>query len=155
MSNFALQPLHVLSKCLSERTAWVVVLVTVGWLSGRVPGLSHDFSRVTLTSEAHAQNQLQIARYAQTVLQIEPLRIKTRERIQIMMGRTVPGDLCHRERLRSDVRKVCDDYHNRSAKIIRSNNLTLWEFNQITWKSQHQPWLKNKIQQELLRQRRR
>lgn len=156
MTIFVRSTLSFVRYCRATRVAGVIVLATVGWLSGQVPGLSPDFSRLTVTSTASAQNKLQIIRYAQAVLQIEPLRIQTQERIQAMMGRRVPGDLCRQRGilLPSNVRKACEHYHNRSAEIIRNNRLSLWEFNHITWESQSKPWLKNQIQQELLRQQR-
>ena len=154
MANFATLPtLRFTSKCGATRIVWVAILITFGVLSGQVPGLSNNFSKLTLTSVAVAHNRLQITRYVRAVLEIEPLRIQTYERIQAIMGHKVPGNLCHRKSgLPNNVKQECDRYHNESAEIIRNNQLSLWEFNQITWDCQHKPWLKNLIQQEIRRQ---
>jgi hypothetical protein len=85
---------------------------------------------------------------------MEPLRLQSYQRVQQIMGGNVPKDVCKQSNLVGSVTNICDRFFNESAEIIRSNGLSLTDFNAITQEVRKNPALKNQLNEELLRRKR-
>jgi Domain of unknown function (DUF4168) len=130
-----------------------VVLVCCAWLTGAVPSWSGDAgSQISWSSVAFAQPANKIRGYAGAVLEIEPLRRRAYNDVRRMMNGNLPNDVCRQGQLPGNVRSICTDFFDESANIIRKNNLSINEFNDLTQRSQSDSSLMNQIQQELIRQ---
>jgi hypothetical protein len=132
----------------------ICFLVCCGWLTGVVPSWSGHLkdTQVTWSSVAFAQSTSKIRSYAGAVLEIEPLRRRAYRDVRRMMNGNLPSDVCRQGQLPSNVRSICTDFFDESANIIRKNNLSIGEFNDLTQRSQSDSSLMNQIQQELIRQ---
>jgi hypothetical protein len=131
-----------------------LLFAACGWLTGIVPEWSGQTAQLNWTTAALAQSANQIRSYAGAVLEIEPLRRDAYRKVRRMMNGNVPNDVCRQGRLPGDVNNICSDFFDRSADIIRRNNLSIREFNDMTQRSQSDSKLMNQIQQELIRQQR-
>lgn len=154
MSNIAQQMFRGSLNYLVRRVGWVGVISTMGILSGWLPGLSNDVLTLTGSPAAYAQSSFsndQVNNYAQAVLAMEPLRQRSYQQVQRLMGGKTPDDVCRQEGLPNPVRIICDRFFQESAEIIKGNRLSLNEFNQITQRAQNDSALKNRIQQALIR----
>jgi len=114
-----------------------------------------DFFRVRAIAQAQEFTQQQLERYAQALLQIEPLRQKTFQEIQrVLESQEVPNIACNRpnsyENLPSSARSAIVDYCNQSKEIVEEQGLTVSEFNNITAKVQSNPELKEQVQEAML-----
>lgn len=128
----------------------ILLLSIMGSLSGLVPGLTRDFSRLDLTSIAHAQELLpKVSNYADAVLQMEPLRIDALSQVRSYMGEQTPKNVCRQNELPTSVKSTCTDFFNQSADVIQRNGLSNWEFNQITEKVRTDDIYKQRFDQEL------
>ena len=133
----------------------VGLLSSMGLLSGWAPGLSQDFTTVVFDTATYAQstvNNTQIIRYAQSVLEIEPVRKEEFAKVRQVMKGNVPANVCRQDGLPEAVATACKSFFSRSADIIRKNKLSIGEFNQITQQVQSDSGLKVRIQKELIRQ---
>ncbi len=131
----------------------ILLFACCAWLTGTVPAWSGSRgSQITWSSAAVAQPVSKIRSYAGAVLEIEPLRRKAYKDVRRMMNGNLPNDVCRQEQLPSNVKSVCSSFFDESANIIRRNNLSIGEFNELTQKSQSDSGLMNLIQQELVRQ---
>lgn len=134
------------------RLAQILLLATIGSLSGIVPGLTRDLSRWDTTTVAHAQDLLpKLGNYADAVLQMEPLRINALNKVRSYMGNQTPKNICRQDTLPSSVKTTCTDFYNRSADVIRQNGLSNWEFNQITEKVRTSPRYRQRLDEELMK----
>lgn len=141
----------------SAAQGWGIFLIACcAWLTGIVPaGSGHGVAQITWSSAAVAQPVSKIRNYAGAVLEIEPLRRKAYKDVRRMMNGNLPNDVCRHEQLPINVKSVCSSFFDESANIIRRNNLSIGEFNELTQKSQSDSGLMNLIQQELIRQQQR
>ena len=132
-----------------------IVLLTCGsCLTSAIPGWSGKVLYLSGTPAVLAQSAEQIKGYAGAVLDIEPLRQQAFRRVKDKMKGNMPNDVCRHGNLPGEVRSICSNFFDESASRIRQNNLSIGEFNDITQKSQSDPGLMNRIQQELIRQQR-
>ncbi len=133
-----------------RKIACILLLSVVGSLSGFVPGLSRDLSRLDVSSVAHAQDLLpKLSNYAEAVLQMEKIRIDALNKVRAYMGQETPKNVCRKDRLPSSVKSTCTTFYNRSADVIQQNGLSNWEFNQITEKVRSNPTYRLRLNQEL------
>lgn len=132
----------------------LMLFVCGSWLAGVVPGWSGQVLQTTGSATVLAQSAEQIRGYAGAVLDIEPLRQQAYRKVREMMKGNMPNDVCRQNALPGNVRSICSNFFDESASRIRQNNLSIGEFNDITQKSQSDPGLMNRIQQELIRQQR-
>jgi Domain of unknown function (DUF4168) len=132
----------------------IILLACGSCLTSTVPGWSGKVLHLAGASAVLAQSTEQIRGYAGAVLDIEPLRQQAFRRVKEKMKGNLPNDVCRHSNLPGDVRSICSNFFDESATRIRQNNLSISEFNDITQKSQSDPGLMNKIQQELIRQQR-
>lgn len=138
--------------CIAPVKRFGIVLLACGsWLSGVVPGWSGQVLQTSGDSAALAQSADQIRNYAGAVLRIEPLRRDAYRKVKSMMKGNLPNDVCRHSQLPGNVRSICANFFDESADLIRQNNLSIGEFNDITQKSQTDQKLMNQIQQELIR----
>lgn len=157
MSTFTRQT-YMFKPLINTRLGWVLLLTSCSWLSGWLPSLASDFSRLTWSSTAMAQNQANyeklLGKYAEAILQMEPLRLQSYQQVQQIMGGSLPKNICKKSNLAAPVNNICDRFFNESAEIIRSNGLTLTDFNAITEEVRKNQSLKNLLDDELIRRRR-
>ncbi|WP_404785050.1 DUF4168 domain-containing protein [Altericista sp. CCNU0014] len=149
-----------LSRSIASASAargWgILLLACCAWLTGIVPTWSgQGVAQITWSSAVAAQSASKIRSYAEAVLEIEPLRRKAYKDVRRMMNGNLPNDVCRQDRLPSNVKSVCSSFFDESANIIRRNNLSIGEFNELTQRSQSDSGLMNLIQQELVRQQQR
>ncbi|MGB8699870.1 MAG: DUF4168 domain-containing protein [Thermosynechococcaceae cyanobacterium] len=149
---------HFASSCVPShprlsRLHWWSVLLLAGssCLTGVVPGWSNSTAQLSWSTTAFAQTTDQIRSYAEAVLDIEPLRRRAYGQVRKKMNGSVPGDVCRQGQLPGDVKSICSDFLGESADIIRRRNLTINQFNDITQRSQADPELRNRIQEEMKR----
>ncbi|MGB7415262.1 MAG: DUF4168 domain-containing protein [Thermosynechococcaceae cyanobacterium] len=135
-----------------HRLLFVLLLSTVGSLSGFVPGLSRDLSQLEITSVAQAQSLLpKVSNYADAVLQMEKIRINALNKVRSYMGKETPKNVCRQDDLPNSVQSTCTEFYNQSADIIQRNGLSNWEFNQITEKVRSNALYRQRLDQELRR----
>jgi hypothetical protein len=133
----------------------ICLFVCGAWLTGLVPSWSGQIDApLVWASAASAQSMSKVRSYAGAVLEIEPLRRKAFRDVRRMMNGNLPNDVCRQGQLPNNVRSICTDFFDESANIIRKNNLSITEFNDLTQRSQSDTSLMNQIQQELIRQQR-
>ncbi|WP_299412872.1 DUF4168 domain-containing protein [Acaryochloris sp. IP29b_bin.148] len=142
----------------NTRLGWVLFLAFCSWGSGWVPGLTRDFTGFMLSSTAVAQSQPKfekmLGNYAEAILQMEPLRLQSYQQVQQIMGGALPTNVCKQSDLATPVDNICDRFFNESAEIIRSNGLSLTDFNAITEEVRKNKTLKNQLDKELIRRKR-
>jgi|GEM_PF-2732172 len=157
MSTFTRRT-YMFKPLVSNRLGWVLFLVSCSWLSGWVPGLTRDFTGITASSTAVAQPQPNfeklLGNYAEAILQMEPLRLQSYQQVQQIMGGALPKNVCKQSDLLAPVNNICDRFFNESADIIRSNGLSLTDFNAITEEVRKNKTLKNRLNEELIRRKR-
>ena len=137
----------------AARGLGICLFVCGTWLTGLVPSWSGQIDApLVWSSAASAQSISKVRNYAGAVLEIEPLRRKAFRDVRRMMNGNLPNDVCRQGQLPSNVRSICTDFFDESANIIRKNNLSITEFNDLTQRSQSDSGLMNQIQQELIRQ---
>jgi hypothetical protein len=150
-----------------SRSILAAVLSSIGWLGGLTPSISFQSqSLVEFNSAASAQNANplnltpdQLRSYAQSLLQIEPLRQQYYESIkqelqQSEPGQAVPAITCSDRNSLNDlprpIRGTAVEYCEKSIEIVEANNLTIEEFNDITESLTTDQNLMNLITQQLL-----
>lgn len=157
MSTFTRQT-YMFKPLVNTCLGWVLLLASCSWVSGWVPGLTRDFTGLTLSSTAVAQNQPKfeklLGKYAEAILQMEPLRLQSYQQVQQIMGGTLPKNVCKQSNLAAPVGNICDRFFNESAEIIRNNGLSLTDFNAITEEVRRNKTLKNQLDEELIRRKR-
>lgn len=157
MSNF-MRLTYMLKSRASTRLGWVLLLTSCSWFSGWVPGLNKDLTGITLSTTVLAQEQpaleKKLGKYADAILQMEPLRLQSYQEVRQIMGGALPKDVCKQSGLLGPVNNICDHFFNESAEIIRSNGLSLTDFNAITEEVRTNEALKNQLHEELLRRKR-
>ncbi|MCS6782850.1 MAG: DUF4168 domain-containing protein [Gloeomargarita sp. SKYBB_i_bin120] len=95
-----------------------------------------------------------IQRYAQIVLELEPIRQAHLEEARRLLGTiNTSGNLCAERNLPAPVRNVCDRFFEKSQRLVEQRGLTVQEFNAITMQAQQDPNLSKRIQDAMLRQR--
>ncbi len=142
----------------NTRLGWVLLLASCSWLSGWMPGFSGNFSTITWSTAAAAQAQPKfeklLGKYAEAILQMEPLRLQSYQQVQEIMGGALPKNICKQSDLVAPVNNICDRFFNESAEIIRSNGLSLTDFNAITEEVRRNKTLKEQLDEELIRRKR-
>lgn len=128
--------------------AWYLGFVPLGLpvggaLSGRSPWRA-------VAQEAERFSDEQIGRYAQVVLQLEPVRKAHLEEAQRLVGK-VPDNLCTKRETRAEVQKVCSRFQDASEQLVTKSGLSVREFNQITRQAQRDPALQKRIQEAMLK----
>lgn len=141
---------------LLSKSLLVVIISTMGWLSGLAPGFSGrapllGFNPAVLAQAFSAQD---VTNYARTVLALEPARKDALGRIERILGK-VPAIVCSDSKtidaLSGDARTIAVNFCNESKKIVESNGLTINTFNQMTATVQNDSALQQRIQQEMIR----
>lgn len=170
-----LQLPHFQIKRLLTRSLVISVLSMAGVVVGLVPAIEHSAEHstggftsgftgeltggltITFGSSAYAQTitDEEIANYAQSVLEIEPLRQSAYEQIkQITGSANVPPIACHRpnslNELPSNIRQIAINYCNQAIEIVEQHDLTISRFNAITVAHQDDPDLSDRIRQAIL-----
>ncbi len=138
----------------SARWFWVVCFASMGWASGWVPSFSVHTASLSFSSAAVAQTATQIANYAEAVLQMENPRKRYYNQVRTYyqdQSHSLPNDVCRQDNLPGRVKGLCDQFFSDSADILRRNNLSIREFNQLTEQIQRDPGLRERVQQELMR----
>lgn len=162
---------HFQIKRLLTRSLVISVLSMAGVVVGLVPAIEYSAEHstggftgeltggltITFGSSAYAQTitDEEIANYAQSVLEIEPLRQSAYEQIkQITGSANVPPIACHRpnslNELPSNIRQIAINYCNQAIEIVEQHDLTISRFNAITVAHQDDPALSDRIQQAIL-----
>lgn len=101
-----------------------------------------------------AVTEERIQRYAQIVLELEPIRQAHLEEARRLLGTVnTSGNLCGERNLPAPVQAVCTRYFERSQRLVEQRGLTVQEFNTITTQAQQDPNLSKRIQEAMLRQR--
>ncbi|MCS7031095.1 MAG: DUF4168 domain-containing protein [Gloeomargarita sp. SKYG116] len=95
-----------------------------------------------------------IQRYAQIVLELEPIRQAHLEEARRLLGRiNTGGNLCAERNLPPPVQNICNRFFEKSQRLVEQRGLTVQEFNAITIQAQQDPNLSKRIQDAMLRQR--
>lgn len=135
----------------------VSILSTVGLVSGLIPGFSAGSPRLVFGTVAQAQvNEKEITSYAQTVLDLEPVRQQAYEAIKRKIGsNNVPNIVCSQpdsiNSLPRNIREIAVKYCKDSKQIVEINGLTITQFNAITVSLQNNSSLQQQVQAEMLR----
>lgn len=134
-----------------SRLGVVGLLATASLLSGiTIPVTRHAVN--PLSSAAYAQDDPAVASYANAAYQIERLRQRRfSEAKREFPGGNVPANVCQQASIPATVRSICDEFMNESAEIIKSNGLSVSQFNEITRRKGSDPALQQQIDTELLR----
>jgi hypothetical protein len=150
---------HPLARTLI-RSAAIGAFSTAGFfisfMSPAQPGaFLPTIGKTTLAQDANLSPQ-QMRSYAQSVLQIEPIRQAAYRDIKNIVGNDdVPAIACHQPNslngLSRQVRSIAVEYCNRSIAIVEDNGLSIEAFNNITGMVQRNPNLATQVQQEMIR----
>ncbi|NCJ08497.1 DUF4168 domain-containing protein [Synechococcales cyanobacterium C] len=136
----------------NARWFWVVCFASMGWASGWVPSFSQHTASLSFASTAVAQTASQISNYAEAVLQMEAPRKRYYNEVRsYYQDQSLPNDVCRQSNLPNRVQGLCDQFFSDSADILRRNNLSIREFNQLTEQIQRDSDLRDRVQQELIR----
>lgn len=101
---------------------------------------------------AYAQDDPAVTSYANAAYQIERLRQRRfSEAKREFSGGNVPANVCQQPTIPASVRGICDEFINESAEIIKSNGMSVSQFNEITRRKGSDAALQEQINAELLR----
>lgn len=134
-------------------------LATTSVLAGVVPTISSQSPGLTFQNTAQAVDlsPQELVNYAKVLLAIEPLRQSTYDDIKGILGsrsRKVPNIVCSQpssfRELPGNARQIAINYCNSSREIVRSHELTIERFNQITTIVQSDPGLKRRVQNAMI-----
>ncbi|NJM95356.1 MAG: DUF4168 domain-containing protein [Acaryochloridaceae cyanobacterium CSU_5_19] len=103
-------------------------------------------------AQSQADLKQKIPNYADTYLRLEQERQKAKEQAEQFMS-PLPNNVCKQRNLPGPVSNICDRFFNESAQIIRSNGLSLQDFNDITNKLRSDSNWKSLFDQEIRRRR--
>lgn len=130
----------------------VGVLSVAGVLSGFIPQVSPSARGLSISSAAFAQSpDAQISNYARAALRIEQLRQKMYAEAKEKLGGNVPPNVCSQTPPPAPVQDICANFMQQTKDIIRQNNLSVSQFNDLTRRKDSDPALQSQIQAELLR----
>ncbi|MEB3341771.1 DUF4168 domain-containing protein [Okeania sp.] len=163
ISNIELYPQRLISRSL-----FIATLSTLGLMTGIVPRVSNlsliSWSNAPVYAQESFINQgvtaEEITKYANSVLQIEKLRVGVYTEIQNefqkqSLGGAVPPIICNEKssvnRLPKDIKVIAVNYCNQAKKIIEGNNLTVSRFNVITQLQRKDETWRERIKAELVR----
>ncbi len=147
------------------RSRWLIVSILVGieLFLGLVPNWSGHFAKLEFNSLVYAVDSItdqqitdqQINSYAKAILQIEHFRQEAYNTIKKKIGSDIPETFCTTASLNQltttdDVRNTAKNFCNQSTNIIKSNGLSVEQFNQITAAMATNSDLKQKINNALL-----
>ncbi|MBE9114312.1 DUF4168 domain-containing protein [Lusitaniella coriacea LEGE 07157] len=153
-------------KC--SRSVWDKILVrylvigtlaATGVLAGVVPTISNQSPGLTFQNTAQAVDlsSKELLDYAKVLLAIEPLRQSTYDDIKRIVGSRssrIPNIVCSQpssfRELPGNARQIAINYCNSSREIVRSHELTIERFNQITTSVQSDPGLKRRVQNAMI-----
>lgn len=144
-------------KKLLWRSLLAGVLSALGLLAGVAPNLGGRSLVQEIGSSAYAQaiTDEEVANYAQSVLEIEPLRQQLYNQIKQLIGTPPPiscNDRSSSNQLAGLARTIADSYCEKSKIIVEENSLTIRRFNQITQAIENNPAIQLRIVEELMRQ---
>lgn len=133
------------------------VLSALGLLAGVAPNLGGRSLVEEINSSAYAQTitDEEVANYAKSVLQIEPLRQQLYNQIKQLIGTPPPiscNDPISSNQLTGLARNIADSYCEQSKIIVEENSLTIRRFNEITQAIENNSAIQMLIVQELIRQ---
>jgi Domain of unknown function (DUF4168) len=108
------------------------------------------------TRDNSASGENTIAAYAQSVLEIEPLRSKAYEQIVAANPESPPPAVICNDRttviaLRGEIKKTAVAYCNQAKDIAKQHGLNPEQFNGIAQQAENDPQLKEAIKNELLK----
>ena len=163
VSNIQLCPQRLVSRSLL-----VTTLSTLGLMISIVPRVSNQTLTLIFDRPVYAQESIteqavtaqEITKYADSVLQIENLRVGVYEEIQNEFqkqspGGSVPPIICNEKNsvntLPQTVKVIAVSYCNQAKEIIERNDLTVSRFNQITQLQRKDQTWREKIKAELIR----
>lgn len=143
-------------KTMLWRSLLAGAISALGVLAGVTPNLG-ERSLFIESNCAYAQSIIsdeEIANYAQSVLEIEPLRQQLYNEIKKLVG-TPPPVVCNdpstSDLLTGVARDIADSYCEESKGIVEKNELTIRRFNEITETMESNPDIQLRIVQEIMR----
>ncbi len=157
-SLFLMSPHRVHLKPALLRSLLVGVLSTASLWVGLTPNLQTHSLRWEFGAIANAQQTFSdddIQAYAQSILEIEPIRRRAYDEIKRLLGSAdVPPIACHRpssfNSLDRNIRQIAVNYCHDSMQIVERIGLPSERFNAITTALQSDSALANRVQQELI-----
>lgn len=140
------------------RSLVVSTISTIGLFTGLIPDLSRGSSNLIFSTRVYAQqfSETDLTKYAQAVLEAEPVRERALGEIKQTIGSgELPQIACYRQEslanLPTNAQSIAKDYCKRYEGIVKKYFNSFEEFNQITKNVQNDPNLKKRIQNEMLR----
>ncbi|WP_421656899.1 DUF4168 domain-containing protein [Leptothermofonsia sp. ETS-13] len=134
-----------------SRIGIVSVLSAASLMFGVTPHIAQRPVDLFSGSAAYAQGDPAITSYANAAYQIERLRQKKFREAKNELGGNVPTNVCQQPTIPASVRSICDEFMKESSDIIKSNGLSITQFNEITRRKDSDPALQQQIDNELLR----
>jgi Domain of unknown function (DUF4168) len=138
---------------------WIGTCATIALSGGLVSSCSRSLpdsppDRESRENSAAGDNTL--AAYAQSVLDIEPVRSKAYDEIVAADPESPPPAVLCNDRstvmaLRGEVKKIAVEYCNQAKAIAEKQGLTAEQFNGIAQQAENDPQLKEAIKNELLK----
>ncbi|PSO61835.1 MAG: hypothetical protein BRC38_17180 [Cyanobacteria bacterium QH_6_48_35] len=115
----------------------------------------HAKAQEPSNSDTQNLNEKQVMNFSRAVLEIEPLRQSTYDELKKIMGsQSVPSIACNEQQnwrgLSEQAQKIVINYCNRAREIVKSNNLTISQFNEIKMRVDSEPKFKQRIQEALM-----
>ncbi|NER36858.1 MAG: DUF4168 domain-containing protein [Oscillatoria sp. SIO1A7] len=148
------------SRLTLKKMLWRSLLAGAISVLGVLAGVTPNLEGRSLFIEnncAYAQSIItdeEIANYAQSVLEIEPLRQQLYNEIKKIVG-TPPPVVCNdpstSDLLTGDARDIADSYCEESKAIVEKNELSIRRFNEITETMENNPDIQLRIVQEIMR----
>jgi Domain of unknown function (DUF4168) len=109
--------------------------------------------RMSQPVQTEGISNLELKKYAQALIEIEPLRIAALDTVSKQMNGNLPNLMCHQPEsmggLSSDARKVFVNYCNQSQSIAQGYGLGIERFNEITNLVLSNPRLQGRLQRQV------
>ena len=141
---------------LSKRTLklyqlWIIASFTVATLLGGIVT-----SGVKANAQNPAINEVELLKFARTILAMEPDRQEAFDDIKKIIGSSeVPKIVCNDSNsfyaLPGKAKDIAVNYCKRSQKIVEENGLSVDRFNKITVEVQSNEGLQKKVSEQLMR----
>jgi Domain of unknown function (DUF4168) len=95
----------------------------------------------------------ELRKYAQAIIEIEPLRVEALQAIRSRVSGDVPNLMCHQpgnmDGLSADARRIFVDYCDQANSIVSKHGLTMANFNRITAAVSSNPQLRERLQRQV------
>ena len=167
LNNMLIQAKQFLQR--PQRLLMTGSLAILGLVNGFVPQLAPNSLQLDLSYTAAAQQNIsarnigqeQIEKFAEVLIDIEPLRQQALDDIKQIMkkkGENPPDILCHKPEtytsLPADASRIAQKYCNDSRSLVNKSGLTASEFNSIATAVRNDRKLKAKVQNAMRKVRR-